>query len=92
MPSELARTEPFKAKQISFRHCLLDIKCKSNPNKIFQTPVDSKPLSAQEPIAEEEEEELEIEEKKQSTEVPAVAPKELTESEKLILSEKQQNQ
>jgi len=45
--------------------------------------------AAQEPIAEEEEEELEIEDKKQSTEVPAVAPKELTESEKLILNEKQ---
>lgn len=55
----------------------------------MQTPVDSKPLSAQEPIAEEEEEELEVEEKKETTEVPAAAPKELTESEKLILSEQQ---
>ncbi|KAL7049886.1 hypothetical protein ACKWTF_003898 [Chironomus riparius] len=54
-----------------------------------ETLVDSKPLSAQESIAEEEEDELEIEEKKQNTELPATAPKELTESEKLILSEQQ---
>ena len=61
-------------------------------HKKFQTSLDSKPLSAQEPIAEEEEEELEVEqvaEKNGSTEVPKEAPKELTESEKLILSEQQ---
>lgn len=47
----------------------------------MQTAVESKPLSAQEPIAEEEEElQEEIEDE------PA---KELTESEKLILSEQQ---